>query len=84
MPTVPIDASLKIYFFSYLELFKKISTIEECISCCGKVLEKLKRKHQIAGKDYNKVLDSFENLDKSGEEVKSAQFLEDYQASSTS
>ena len=50
----------------------------------GKDVGKLKRKHQIAGKWYNTVLDCFEYLDKSGEEVKSARSPDDRRASSTS
>ena len=58
--------SLKNDFVSHLELFEKYHTIEECIICCGKVLEKLKRKHKIACQHYNNVLVCFENLYKSG------------------
>ena len=65
-------------------MFKKYQTIGECIDCCGKVLGDLKRKHQIAGKWFDKVLVCFENLDKRGEDVKSEQSLEDRRASSTS
>ena len=37
-----------LFLVSHLELFEKYHTIEECIICCGKVLEKLKLKHKIA------------------------------------